>query len=142
MSNFPKFFLLITRFHQDKKWHNRSRRSEVFSKKGVLGNFEKIHRKPPVLESLFFNKVAGLRTLTQVFSCEFCQISKNTFSYRTPPVAASNTTLAIILWQFSVFQYRFDSQQVKQVLISSIIFPWYIRLCMQVTSQVDEWLQT
>ena len=27
--------------------------------------------------------------LTQVFSCEFCEISKNTFPYRTPPVAAS-----------------------------------------------------
>ena len=27
--------------------------------------------------------------LTQVFSCEFCEISKNTFSYRTPLVAAS-----------------------------------------------------
>ena len=28
-------------------------------------------------------------TLTQVFSCEFCEISKNTFLYRTPLVAAS-----------------------------------------------------
>ena len=28
-------------------------------------------------------------TLAQVFSCEFCKISKNTFSYRTPLVAAS-----------------------------------------------------
>ena len=28
-------------------------------------------------------------TLTQVLSCEFCEISKNTFSYRIPPVAAS-----------------------------------------------------
>ena len=28
-------------------------------------------------------------TLAQVFSCEFCEISKNTFSYRTPPVVAS-----------------------------------------------------
>ena len=28
-------------------------------------------------------------TLTQVFSCEFCEISKNTFSYRTPPMTAS-----------------------------------------------------
>ena len=27
-------------------------------------------------------------TPAQVFSCEFCEISKNTFSYRTPPVAA------------------------------------------------------
>ena len=28
-------------------------------------------------------------SLAQVFSCEFCEISKNTFFYRTPPVAAS-----------------------------------------------------
>ena len=48
--------------------------------------------------SLFFNKVAGAwnvikkETLAQVFSCEFCEISKNTFSYRTPPVAASVKT--------------------------------------------------
>ena len=27
-------------------------------------------------------------TLTQVFSCEFCEISKNTFFYRTPLVSA------------------------------------------------------
>ena len=29
------------------------------------------------------------QTLAQVFSCECCEISKNTFSYRAPPVAAS-----------------------------------------------------
>ena len=28
-------------------------------------------------------------TSVQVFSCEFCGISKNTFPYRTPPVTAS-----------------------------------------------------
>ena len=33
--------------------------------------------------------------LAQVFSCEFCEISKKTFSCRTPPVAAS--VLMIIL---------------------------------------------
>ena len=27
--------------------------------------------------------------LVQVFSCEFCEISKNPFSYRTPPAAVS-----------------------------------------------------
>ena len=56
----------------------------------------------------FFCKVAGLslqlykkrdsglslqlykkETLAQAFSCEFCDIFKNTFSYRTPSVAAS-----------------------------------------------------
>ena len=28
-------------------------------------------------------------TLAKVFSCEFCEISKSTFFYKTPPVAAS-----------------------------------------------------
>ena len=28
-------------------------------------------------------------TLTQVFSCEFCESSKNTYFYITPPVVAS-----------------------------------------------------
>ena len=27
-------------------------------------------------------------TLARMFFCEFCEISKNAFSYRTPPVAA------------------------------------------------------
>ena len=31
-------------------------------------------------------------TLAQVFPCEFCEISKKTFSYRTPLVAASVET--------------------------------------------------
>ena len=36
-------------------------------------------------EALFLKE-----TLAQVFSCEFCEISKkDTFSYRTPPVAVS-----------------------------------------------------
>ena len=33
------------------------------------------------------------KTLAQVFSCEFCEISKNTFSYRRPPMAASESFL-------------------------------------------------
>ena len=35
-------------------------------------------------------------TLAQVFSCEFCEISKNTFSYRTTPVAASVLAASIV----------------------------------------------
>ena len=68
---------------------------EVFCRKGVLRNFAKFTGKH-LCQSLFFNKVAGgacnfikKETLAQVFSCEFCKIFKNTFSYRTPPVAAS-----------------------------------------------------
>ena len=61
-------------------------------KKGVLTKFTGKHLN----QSLFFNKVAGFRpqdcnfikkeTLAQIFSCEFCEISKDTFSYRTPPM--------------------------------------------------------
>ena len=42
--------------------------------------------------------------LEQVFSCEFCKISKNTFYYRTPPVAVSQTQVA-----FSNTGYLFSS---------------------------------
>ena len=35
-------------------------------------------------------------TLAQVFSCEFCKISKNTFSYITPPVDASEENIKLM----------------------------------------------
>ena len=45
-------------------------------------------------QGLFFNKpevnnFTKKETLARVYSCEFCKISKTTFSYRTPPVGAS-----------------------------------------------------
>ena len=55
----------------------RSSRPEVFRKKVFLKILQ-IHRKPPVPES-------------QLFSCEFCEIFKNTYFYRTPLVAASKS---------------------------------------------------
>ena len=61
---------------------------EVSLKKGVLRNFAKFTGKYLDQRS-FFNKVAGSikkESLAQVFSCEFCEISKNTFSGRTPLV--------------------------------------------------------
>ena len=39
---------------------------------------------------------AWKETLAQVFSCEFYKISKNTFSYRTPPVAAFESVVYIL----------------------------------------------
>ena len=36
-------------------------------------------------------------SLAQVFSCEFCEISKIAFFYRTSPVAAENLKLVKIL---------------------------------------------
>ena len=87
-------------------WENfcRSSRPKVFCKKSVLRNFAEFAGKH-LCQSLFLNKVAGLRSATlfkkklaQVFSCGFCKISKNTFSYRTPPVAASDfDTLQLVV---------------------------------------------
>ena len=61
-------------------------------KKGFL-RIHKIHMKTPVPQSLFSGAEVCIfikkETLTQTFSCEFCEIAKNFFSYRTPPVAAS-----------------------------------------------------
>ena len=53
---------------------------EVSCKKVVLINFEKLTGKR-LCQSLFFNKVAGLRP--------FCEIFKNFFFHRTTLVAAS-----------------------------------------------------
>ena len=51
-----------------------------------------------------------------MFSCEFCEISKNTFSYRIPPVAAcKNTVLLTHSGQDLIFSQLF--------LISTISMP-------------------
>ena len=39
--------------------------------------------------------------LAQAFSCEFCEISKNAFSYRKPPMAASESNLNIVITYWS-----------------------------------------
>ena len=95
------FFFEIRNYAME--WHcqkkkerkNRSSHPEVFYKKDVLRNFAKFTGKQ-LCQSSFFNKGGGLacsfikkETLVQVFSCKFCEISKNTFYCRTPLVAAS-----------------------------------------------------
>ena len=45
-----------------------------------------------------------------VFSCEFCEISKNTFSYRTPPVAASDFREALPI----IVQVNRTMRNIKQ----------------------------
>ena len=60
---------------------------EVFCKKDVLRNFAKFKGKH-LCQSLFFDFIRK-ETPVQVFSCEFCETSKNNFFHRTPLVAAS-----------------------------------------------------
>ena len=62
---------------------------ELFCKKGVLRNVAKFKRKHLCQTLLLINFIKK-EALAQVFSCENCKISQNTFSYRTAPVAASD----------------------------------------------------
>ena len=60
-------------------------------KKVFLETLQNSH-ETPALESLFSEAEAcnfiKKETLVQVFSCEFCEFAKNTFSFRTPPMDA------------------------------------------------------
>ena len=65
-------------------FHDKIRATGSVPKKIVLKYFAKFTGRH-LCRSHFFNKVAGLQparlkeTPPQVFSCEFCEISKNTF---------------------------------------------------------------
>ena len=92
------FLTDLTNYHNHNQQFRSNRPEELF-KQGALKNFANFTRKH-LRQSLFLNKVAGLSpascnlfkkdSSTGAF-CEFCKISKNTFSYRTPPVAASDS---------------------------------------------------
>ena len=86
----------------------------MFCTKSVLTNFVKITGKH-LCQSLFFNKVLGLRpatllkkeTLEQVFSCEFYEIFKNTNFHTTTLVAASgqlNLTINLVICLAETFK--------------------------------------
>ena len=78
-----------------------SSRLGVFSKIGVNKNFAKSAGKY-LCQNVFFNKVADAckiiekETLAQTFSCQFCEILKNTFLKRTLLVAASESKLPFL----------------------------------------------
>ena len=78
-----------------RRFRSSHRRCSV--KKGAFRNFAKLTGKD-LWQNLFFNKVAGLwpitlqkkETLAQAFLCEFCEISKNTFSTEHLQTTASD----------------------------------------------------
>ena len=78
----------VLRFITQPVFTCRSIRPELFCRKDVLRNFAKFTRKHLCLWPEACNFIKK-RTLAQVSSYKFCEISKNTFFYRTAPVAAS-----------------------------------------------------
>ena len=96
--------------------------------KDVLGNFTKFTGKH-LCKSLFFDKVVGLwgetcnfikkETLAQVFSCEFCEISKNTFfteHLRMTASASVLTTKSVFLF---VYLVKFDCNNKRHFLTTN-----------------------
>ena len=87
-------FAWLNRFFSSASWYISSR-SRMFFKIYVLKIFGNIHRKTPVLESVF-NKVTGLhacnsikkRHLHKFFPVNIGKFLRIVF-YRTPPVATS-----------------------------------------------------
>ena len=104
---------------------------EGFCKNVVLRNFAKFTRKL-LCQSLFFNKVAGvsflIKTLAEVFSCEFCEISKNTYSQRAPQVAVSIKKLHVYIFE------RFACSRPANLLrreSKTSVFLWNLRNCSE-----------
>ena len=101
----------------------------VFCKKRNFAKFKGRH----LCESLFFNHVAVLRpatllkkeTLAQVFSCEFCENSYNTFFHKTLLVAASQGLADII---FHVFSSKVFAMRLLQLQAAWILFERLIRM--------------
>ena len=63
----------------------------MFCKKGVIEISQNSQENACARDSFLIKLQASFikeESLAQVFSCKFCETSKNTFFYRTPPVAA------------------------------------------------------
>ena len=90
-------------------WSSRSSRLELFCRKGVLTRVS-FSIKLQALVCNFIKK----DTLSQVFSCEFCDIFKKTFFHWKPPVAASRvpiSNLRIKCVETIMESYSFPTQQ-------------------------------
>ena len=83
-------------------------------------------------QSIFFNKVAGPAcnfikkdALTQVFSCEFWEISKNTVSYRTLLVAASASAMFCHPYGTTTFADIF----LRKFMCYNVTIPVFLSVC-------------
>ena len=120
----------------------RSSRSEVFCKKGALGNFAKPTGKH-LCQSLFFNKVTALRFATLLKKrvwrrCLPVNFWKNTFSYRTPPVAPPDFTQS---WRYNTKLHKRNKREMENGYENPMIFCVSIFIfCLEPTvkEQLDE----
>ena len=73
-------------------------------------------------------------TLEQVFSCEFCEISKNTFFYRIPLVAASEFWLMNSFFKHKYCEISYVEQSEKVTVVKK-----YMLLISSSSEKVAVW---
>ena len=88
---------------------NRSSHQRCSVKKGALRNFAKLTGRH-LRQNLFFNKVADLRLQPHLkrdsgtgVSCEFCEISKNTFFTKHPRATTFGLRFSLLQITFSFY---------------------------------------
>ena len=74
-----------------------SRRSQMFFRIGALNKFAIFTGKHLCWSRFLIKLPSGLKAPTQMFSCEYCKIFKNSFFYRTPSVAAYVNRIGLTL---------------------------------------------
>ena len=60
--------------------------------------------------------------MAQVFSCEFCEISKNTFSDRTPLVSASEKLVVYLICMTLLWISRDDKTRRTLLMSRKLVF--------------------
>ena len=105
-------------------------------RKGVLRNFTKFTGKHPC-QSLFFNKVAGQacnfikkETLAQVFSCKFCEISKNNFFvehvWSTASIKGCLFWIIIICYENKYSLFRVNRRRHRRCSINKVVLRTFV----------------
>ena len=100
----------------------------MFCKNGVLRNFAKFTRKHLCQRHVLIKLQVEVcnfikkETLAQVFSCEFCQISKNTFFRRLPPMSASELLKKCYFKLFQILQieYVIYKKNIKKCIANAL----------------------
>ena len=125
------YTLKVIQFFKKEPIGARSSRPDLFCKKGVLRNFTKFTGKH-LCQSPYFNNFIKIEFLAQVFSCQFYEISKNTFFHRIPLVDASAVCffeeLCPKIWTLDVYA---DKEDKKKKFTSCNLFATIIWILIQ-----------
>ena len=88
LSNFTRYLFSVITFFFDER-HTEAVAQRCSVRKVFLEISQNSQENTSARVSFAITLQAEKETLAQAFSCDFCEISKNTFSFRAPLVAAT-----------------------------------------------------